>query len=138
MKNELARARADFERDRKKQALDSQCQLELALREAEDRADIEMKQAREKLERAHKKRLEDRDREWQSKLEAADRELEVVREAHAEELRREKTRAEARVRDQVRADVKQELHVVLDEEYRHQFEMLESKHQQELERLRLK
>lgn len=38
----------------------------------------------------------------------------------------------------MRADVKQELHVVLDEEYRQQFEMLEAKHQQEIERLRLK
>jgi|LauGreDrversion4_2_1035121.scaffolds.fasta_scaffold478644_2 hypothetical protein len=48
VKNELAKARADFERDKKKLILDHQCQLELVLRDAEDKFDIELKQAKEK------------------------------------------------------------------------------------------
>ena len=43
MKNDLAKAKADSEREKKKLILENQTQVELILREAEDKYDLELK-----------------------------------------------------------------------------------------------
>ena len=43
VKNDLAKAKADSEREKKKLILENQTQVELVLREAEDRYDLELK-----------------------------------------------------------------------------------------------
>ena len=75
----MARARVEWERERKKLMQEAEERVERAKREAEGHGAEEVKATRDKLERLMKKRLEEEAKEHQLKLDNLEREHQLVR-----------------------------------------------------------
>ena len=68
VKNEMARAKAEWERERKKLILEHDSALANLKNELEDQGLDELRDVKDKAEKASRKRLADKDAHWQQKI----------------------------------------------------------------------
>ena len=99
LKNEIAKNKAEWDRERKKLGMEWESKMNLLRQELEEEGMEELKASKEKADRQFKKRLQDKENLWQSKFEDIEQEIEELNDAHRQEIKMEKTKIEARLRE---------------------------------------
>ena len=109
VKNELAKGKAEWAREKKRMQMEHETAVEDKLKEGEFDRDAEIKAAKEQIERTWKKKFADREAVLEERLKDLDAEMTQVRDKHAEDLKRERERVEVRIRETIRADIRNEI-----------------------------
>ena len=92
VKNDMARAKCDWDREKKKLNAEHQNELNMLRGQMEDDAQEELRLAKEKADKQFKKRLQDKENLWQAKFEEIEQEIADLNEAHRVEIKNEKER----------------------------------------------
>lgn len=106
VKNDLAKAKAEWARDKKRLVMDHENAIEEKQKDSEMDRDTEVKAVKERTEKLWKKKFEEREAVLEERLKDLDDEMTQIRAKHQEEIKRERERAELRMRDNIRVEVR--------------------------------
>ena len=109
VKNEMAKAKADWAREKKRLVMDHDSSVDDRQKEGEFEREAEIKAVKERTEKLWKKKFDEREATLEERLRELDTEMTQVRDKHAEDLRREKERTETRVRESARIELRKEI-----------------------------
>jgi len=135
VKNDMARAKCDWDREKKKLIQEHENQMNQLRNQLEDESMEELRASKEKADKQFKKRLQDKESLWQAKFEEIEKEITDLNEAHRIEIKSERERIETRVREQVRAQLRVEIGNELEEDFSQQIQGIESRYREEIEKL---
>eukprot|EP00347_Sterkiella_histriomuscorum_P011245 403373188 len=138
VKNDMVKQKAEFEREKKKLIQEHESGIEQMKREFEEVVEKEIKITKEKQEKVMKRKLDEKQSENVQKLEEMENEIALIRNSHQIEIKKEKERLELRLRDQLRADLRLELHDELELEFQEQLDRIRTQQQLELDKLKSK
>ena len=117
MKNELAKAKAEWAREKKRMVMEHEGQVEERVKDFEMERDVSVKEAKLVVERAWKKKFDEREAVLEERLREIDSEMTNISSKHAEELKRERERIELRLRESIRVEVRNEVADQMTEEF---------------------
>lgn len=109
VKNDLAKAKAEWARDKKRLVMDHENAIEEKQKDSEMDRDTEVKAVKERTEKLWKKKFEEREAVLEERLKDLDDEMTQIRAKHQEEIKRERERAELRMRDNIRVEVRSQI-----------------------------
>jgi hypothetical protein len=109
VKNEMARAKAEWARDKKKMGIEYQESLSVAQRDADVQKDSDIVSAREKVDKSWRKRLEEREKDFDKQITQLEEEDRESRERHREDLEKQRLRIEATLTEKIKANLRVEV-----------------------------
>lgn len=89
--------------------MDQETHLEERIKEMEFERETEIKATKERTEKLWKKKFDDRETILEERLRDLDAEMTQLRDKHHDDLKRERERAEVRIRDGIRVEVRNEV-----------------------------
>lgn len=136
VKNDLAKTKAEWARERKRLVMDHESAVEEKAKETEFEREAEVKAVKERTEKLWKKKFDDREAALEERLRELDAEMTQVRDKHADDLRREKERTEMRVRESARVEIRNEIADELTSQFTNEMQKMRQLHQKEIDELR--
>lgn len=109
VKNDLAKAKAEWAREKKRLVMEHENQVDEKTKESELDRDAETKAIKDKTDKYWKKKFDEREVTLEERLKELDSEMTTIREKHESDLKRERERTEIRIRETVRAEVRGEI-----------------------------
>ena len=132
VKNEFAKAKADWARDRKRIVSDHESALSSLQKESEIEKEAELRAQKEKIEKQWRKKLDDREKALEERISEVDTEMNNMRQRHNEDIRFEKERTENRVRENIRQELRTELTQEMQSEFEAELLKTQNLHKAEL------
>ena len=119
-------------REKKRLVMEHETAIEEKQKESELEKEAEVKIVKERTEKLWKKKLEDREIVLEQRLNELDTEVSQIREKHQDDLRRERERTEIRIRENIRAEVKNELVEDMAAEFKVEMQRAQQIHKNEI------
>ena len=120
-------------REKKRLVMEHETAIEEKQKESELEKEAEVKIVKERTEKLWKKKLEDREIVLEQRLNELDTEVSQIREKHQDDLRRERERTEIRIRENIRAEVKNELVEDMAAEFKVEMQRAQQIHKNEIQ-----
>ena len=136
MKNEFAKAKADWARDRKRLVSDHENTLGSHQKESEIEREAELRAQKEKIEKQWRKKSDDREKVLEERLNEIDKEMNDMRQRHSEDIKLERERTENRVKENIRQELKAELTQEMQSEFEAELLKTQSLHKAELQEIK--
>lgn len=109
--------------------MDHETAVEDKLKEGELERDVEIKSAKEQTDKIWKKKFSERETVLEERLKDLDVEMTQIRDKHSEDLKRERERVEVRIRETLRAEVRNEIADQLSIEFSGEMQKANETHQ---------